>query len=82
MLGHVQCMHELSYRAKEEFRRLCAKSVCFGGDTQHLLDCYRHNYISKDNLAATLRANQAVKDEVTTKRRDFANRFVQCRDTL
>ena len=85
MLGSVDCIQELAIHAydsgnMENFARLCVKSVRLGGDTHDINDlwsCYRHNLLSKDVVATTLRANQALKDEVTTKRRDFANRYEQ-----
>ena len=67
----------------ENFVRLCVKSVRLGGDTDDIDDlwwCYRENLLSKNAVATTLRANQALKDEVTTERRDFANRYEQFRD--
>jgi len=51
-----------------------------GGDTDDINNlwwCYQENLLLKDVVAATLRAHQTVKDEVTTKRRDFAKRFQQ-----
>jgi len=85
MLGNLECTQVLANRAHdsgnmEEFARLCVKSVRLGGDTQDIDDiwwCYRQNLHSKDVVATTLRANKALKDEVTTKRRDFANRYKQ-----
>ena len=88
LLGHVYCTQVLAIKAKhsgdkEEFARLCVKSVRLGGvpggDINNLLNCYRLNLLSKDDLAATLRAYQAVKNEVETERRDFAQRFVEFR---
>lgn len=86
MLGHYKCIQFLSKCAHdsgnlEEFTRLWMKVVCLGADTSILLDCYRVNLLSKDDLATTLRANQAVKNEVETKRRDFANRYEHFCDT-
>ena len=84
MLGDLQCTQVLIDHAydsgnMENFARLCAKSVRLGGedDIDDLWLCYRHNLLSKDVVATTLRANQALKDEVTTKRRDFAKRYEQ-----
>ena len=84
MLGSVDCIQELAIHAydsgnMENFARLCVKSVRLGGtdDIDDLWWCYQENLLSKDVVAATLRANQALKDEVTTKRRDFANRYEQ-----
>ena len=59
----------------KECARLFMKATLVGDDTSNLLKCYRHNLLSKDDLATTLRAIQAVKDEVTTKQRDFSYRF-------
>ena len=82
MLGNIKCIQVLAKCAHdsgnmEEFTRLWMKVVCLGGDTSILLDCYRVNLLSKDDLATTLRANQAVKNEIETKRRDFASRYAQ-----
>jgi len=83
MLGNFKCIlflagHACASDDKEETARLWMKAVCLGGeDVTILLDLYQMNLLSKDDLATTLRANQAVKDEVTTKRRDFAKRFQQ-----
>ena len=83
ILGDLKCTQVLADHAHdsgdmEEFTRLCVKAVHLGCDeTPTLLDCHRHNLLSKDDLATTLRANQALKDEVTTKRRDFAKRYEQ-----
>ena len=82
MLGDIKCIQVLAKCAHdsgnmEEFTRLWMKVVCLGGDTSILLDCYRVNLLSKDDLATTLRANQAVKNELETKRRDFASRYAQ-----
>ena len=80
MIGNMECTSVLAKLAcdsgnGEECARLCMKAALLGEDTSNLLQCYRHNLLSKDDLATTLRAIQAVKDEVTTKRRDFAHRF-------
>ena len=82
ILGHYDCTLSLAGHAcasddKEETARLWVKVVCLGGDTSILLDLYRFNLLSKDVVATTLRTNKALKDEVTTKRRDFAKRFMQ-----
>ena len=83
MLGNEKCIQVLANHAHnsgnlENFARLCVKAVHLGCDeTPSLLDCHRLNLLSKDDLATTLRANQALKDEVTTKRRDFAKRYEQ-----
>ena len=63
----------------EEATRLCVKLARLGEceDTRNLLMFYQHKLLSKDVLASTLRANQLVKDEVKTKRRDFAKRFME-----
>ena len=82
MIGNMECTSVLAKLAcdsgnGEECARLCMKAALLGEDTSNLLQCYRHNLLSKDDLATTLRANQALKDEVTTKRRDFAKRYEQ-----
>ena len=84
MLGSVNCIQELAYEARdsgneEEFARLWLKSVRLGGDEVNLWWFYRRNLISKDVIATTLRANQAIKDEVKTKRRSFAQRYQEYR---
>jgi len=86
MLGNFKCIlflagHACASDDKEETARLWMKAVCLGGeDVTILLDLYQMNLLSKDDVATTLRANQAVKDEVTTKRRDFAKRYAQFHD--
>ena len=82
MLGNYKCTEVLADHAcdsddMEEFTRLWLKAVCLGGDVTYLLKCYQLNLLSKDDLATALRANQAVKNEVETKRRDFASRYKQ-----
>ena len=84
MLGHLKCTVILAKRAcisgnMEELARLWMQAACLGGDTSMLLRGYRLNLFSKDNVATTLRANQAVKNEIETKRRDFASRYAQFR---
>ena len=85
MLGHYKCTlflagHPCNSDDKEETARLCMKAVCLGGEgVTILLSLYRMNLLSKDDLATTLRANQAAKDEIETKRRDFASRYAQFR---
>ena len=85
MLGSLECTSVLAMLAcdsgnGEECARLCMKAALLGEDTSNLFKCYRHNLLSKDDLATTLRAIQAVKDEVTTKQRDFAYRFKEFRN--
>ena len=90
MLGNIKCIQVLAKCAHdsgnyEEFVRLRIKVVYLGGDTSikdidDLWWCYRLNLLSKDDLATTLRANQAVKNEIETKRRDFASRYAQFLD--
>ena len=80
MLGSMSCTTVLAKLACDssngkECARLFMKATLVGDDTSNLLKCYRHNLLSKDDLATTLRAIQAVKDEVTTKQRDFSYRF-------
>ena len=82
--GHLQCMKILALEALrsdnvEEATRLSVKLARLGEweDTRDLLMFYQHKLLSKDVLASTLRANQSVKDEVKTKRRDFAKRFME-----
>ena len=88
ILGNLECTQVLAAQAHnsgdmENFARLCVKSVRLGGDTDDINNlwwCYRQNLLSHDVVATTVRANQALKDEVTTERRDFANRYEQFRD--
>ena len=81
-LGNLKCIKTLALIATrsgnmEETIRLCVKLARVGEDTSTLLIFYQNKLLSKDVLASTLRANQSVKDEVKTKRRDFAKRFME-----
>ena len=82
-LGNIACMQFLINLAIEsknhrEISRLCMKVARLGGDTQqNLMSCYENQVLSKDDLAATLRAHQAVQDETKTARREYAKRFMK-----
>lgn len=83
-LGHSMCMKILALEALhldnwEEATRLYVKLARLGEweHTRNLSMFYQHKLLSKDVLASTLRANQSVKDELKTKRRDFAKRFME-----
>ena len=82
--GHLMCMKILALEALhldnwEEATRLYVKLARLGEweHTRNLSMFYQHKLLSKDVLASTLRANQSVKDELKTKRRDFAKRFME-----
>ena len=82
MLGNIGCILALANLAlksqnTEEYARLCVKAVRSGEDICSLMRCYKLKLLSKNDLVATMCANQKVKKEVKTEGRDFANRYEQ-----
>ena len=76
-LGCIAILAQIAIRADEhkEATRLLMKVASLGGDTRNLMICYRNKYMSKEDLATTLRAHQAANDEINTGRRGFAMRY-------
>ena len=62
----------------KEVARLLMKAVSLGGNDINkdmLMIFYRHEFLSKKDLATTLRAHQATIDEIKTVQREFAKRY-------
>ena len=80
-LGNVGCIEKLFDLAIDsenytEMTRLCMKAARLGKDYNvMLMTCYQLELLSKDDLATTLRAHQAINDEIKTLQRGFAKRF-------
>lgn len=85
ILGDIDCMNVLTKLAVEsknytEIPRLCMKVARLGVEPHNLMSCYKMGLLSKDDLATTLRAHQAAKDEMKTARRGYAKRFMKWRE--
>ena len=83
-LEDITCIHELSNKAHEsdnyeEVARLATKLARLGDNIamDTCIRCYRRNIISKDELATTLRENQAANKELMNDEREFAARLRQ-----
>ena len=84
-LGNVGCIKKLFDLAVDsknytEVTRLSMKAARLGTDTarDNLMELYKVSeaqLLSKDDLATTLRAHQAINDEIKTLQRGFAKRF-------
>ena len=65
----------------DEMARLCMKAARLGNDNcmEYVFGWYREGeeFLSKDDLATTLQAHQAVNDEMKTPGQEFAKRFDQ-----
>ena len=60
----------------EELAGVSMKGARLGGDTKCLMMCYKkYKLPSKDDLATTLRAHQAAKNEMKTVQREYAQRL-------
>ena len=61
-----------------ELFRLSMKLARFGDDEgmENVMEYYRQNLLSKDDLATTLRAHKAANDEVKSEPREYAMRYV------
>ena len=83
--GSVMCMLALADIAHEsenyaELFRLCMKLARFGDDEgmENVMEYYRQNLLSKDDLATTLRAHKAANDVGKSEPREYAMRYVVC----
>ena len=85
-LGDFACvlvLGDLAYKSNNyaEFTRLCMKGGRLGDDNarDNLMDNFtelsKAQLLSKDDLAITLRAHQAVNDEMKTVQRGYGKRF-------
>ena len=84
-LGDVKSIQELANHAVAsknytEFTRLSMKAACLGNDTtrDNLMKLYKVSeaqLLSKDDLAITLRAHQAINGEMKTVQRGYGKRF-------
>ena len=81
--GNVACMNDVGAHAHqssgntEEATRHFMMAARFGDDEamQNLTEYYRHELVSKEDLATTLRAHQAAHDKGKSESREYARRY-------
>merc|ERR1711966_327631 len=85
--GHAGCMNLLANRAaqsgnQEEAARQYMTAACSGHEfaMQNLMKIYRNKWLSKEDLATTLRAHKAANDNVKNEPREYANRYFALRE--
>ena len=88
-LGCIRCTQALGSFAHEsgnyaEVVRLCMKGTRLGDDTarDNLMELYKAQLLSKDDLAITLRAHQAINGEMKTVQRGYGQRFYIFRERV
>ena len=86
-LGNSCCMNLLADRARwsgnlEEATRQYMMAACSGHDIamQNLMKLYRNKWLSKEDLATTLRAHKSANDNAKTEPREYANRYYDLRE--
>merc|ERR1711865_1020468 len=81
--GNAYCMFGLAIIVRasgnnKETMRLYMNAARSGHATamENVMLCYRENFLSKDDLATTLRAHQAANDVGKSEPREYAMRYV------
>ena len=80
--GNLKCTNILGIRAaesdnQEEAKRQFMTAACSGDEMamQNIMLCYRKKWLSKEDLATTLRAHKAANDNAKSEAREYANRY-------
>ena len=74
-LGHIEELMERFDRAVKHW--IIAASLGHNGSIHELKNCYKEGYVSKDDLARALRANQAACDAMKSPQREAAAKIYE-----